>query len=311
MKKIFLIGFCCLILALCNCSAEKRSRDVPSANNQDNIKQAYALPEEYIDTHPLYYDIRTYERYDKTIITPIELFHRVYGKMPATLNEFFNSDFCFVHAKEKETGKLFEEAESLDVNHPEYLVYKYTDDDTAQLSFVLKTINGDPYIHTYLWNREKFWAFFPRDAYGRDEEEWKIREKTKPPTTTKKAKEMLDHFASMFYWAVVDYFDDHNSFPDSLDSLFEKWGVFRSEPWRNFQYDDPSRKLPNKVFGFDKARKALYVHSFWEDLETEYAMQLPANFIEEEGNPLNVREITDYKSLNIEVLADAETLINL
>jgi len=305
---------------------QQKSGAQKSGNSVNTSKQTMALPEEYVDTHPEQYDIVTFIRYEKMLISPITYFHDVYGRMPSTLNEFFDSDFCLVRAKEKETGLLFQEAEALDVNHPEYLVYKYIDDDTAKLSFLLKTPQGEPYIHTYQWNKERFWAFFPRDAEGRDAKEWEQRVKTKPPTTTKKAKVMIEQLGSLFGAAVVDYFDDHNGFPESMDTLFsEKWGEFRQEPWRNFQYDDPAKKLPTKIFGFDKNQNYYYCHTFWEDgAKDEYALKLPANLIERSDHPLNMHTMAkviindklsysegDIDTLNIEFFADVESLRNL
>jgi len=313
MKKQILL-LLSLILAFCvvSCGSDKEKAAPPTPDQTINQpKQAMAQPQEYIDDHPLNYDIQSYGRYDLMILEPIESFHRFNGRMPSTLDEFFNSDFCLVRAKEKETGLLFQEAKALDMNHPEYLVYKFIDDDTAQLSFLLKTRDGQPYINTYQWNRKKFWGFFPRKADGSDADEWAKREKTKPPQTTKKAKEMLECLSGMFGWAVNDYFIDHHSFPANFDELFkEKWGEFRHEPWKHFEYDDPGRKLPNKIFGFDKTKNVFYMDSLCENMEFEHAMEVPANFIEEEGKPLDMREVTDYKSLNITFFADAESLKN-
>lgn len=314
MRTVYLIIAITLMLGLSiNCSSNRSTENIEVKPDSLNLtKQATALPDKYVNDHPFDWDVKTFGRYDLMIISPIERFHRVHGTMPKNLPEFFESDFCFVQPLEQKSGQLFKASALMDINHPEYLVYEYIDEDTANLSFCLFTMNDEPYVFTYQWSRKRFWNFFPRDGQGRDEDEWANREKTKPPTTTKKAKEMLDQFAKIFGWAMADYFDDNNSFPDSFDILFKnKWGVFRYEPWRDFEYDDPVKKLPNKIFGFDKGRNVYYVYSIWEDFEYKYAMQLPANFIEEDGNPLNMRQIKDTDSLNITFFADAESLRNL
>ncbi|MBU1023805.1 hypothetical protein KKB99_05945 [bacterium] len=314
MRIIFLLIGLILVMGMCiNCgSNQSNDIDTIKPDSVDSSKHTMGETVLYVDEHPVNWNVRKFAHYELMLISTIDIFHRVNGRMPESLTEFFNSDFCFVHPREQETGLLFEESDSLDMNHPEYLVYEYIDMDTASLSFSLKTRLNEPYFYKYQWNRERFWAFFPRDAEGKDAEEWEKREKTKPPRTSKKAKEMLGQFSGIFRWAVAEYFDDHSSFPDDFESLFkEKWGVFRKEPWKNFEYDDPGRKLPNYVFGFDKTRNVKYVHYIWENSDYEYALQLPANFVEEEERPLNRQEITDISSLDIEFFADVETLRNL
>jgi len=302
---------CCqLITGITSCSSYNGNGNLSKAheglrNNQTDM----GTPEEWVDNAPDNHNRRELSRFRMLFIESINKYRIIYGKLPASIAEFYDSDACFVLPKEMETGKQFQQRDVLDVNHPEYIKYSYVDSDTATLSVILSTNDGGHFIYTYPYTRERFWSALPFDN---NSDEYKQLSKTSPPKTSKKAQVMLDHFTSLVYWAMADYFDAHNAFPDSFDTLFaEKWGVFRHEPWRNFVFEDPAKKLPNKTFEFDKNQNVLYVKSEWGKTVDEYAVKLPANYIQEPDRPLKMDEITDMKSLNLEFFADAETLKNL
>ena len=302
-----------MILALIGCNSDGIKFKQSSIKNPTGDRKILDSPQEYINNHPDNMNARVFSRYDNMLIESITAYHNVNGSMPKNLAEFFSSDLCLIMPREIKTGLPFSQADAIDITRPENIVYKYTDPHTAELSILLPTYDGQYYIHTYKWDRERFWRSLapPEFNFKGDKEEWNRIIQTDPPVV-KKNEAMLNILMAEIGLALADYYDQQKAFPPDVDNLFlDKWGTFRHEPWDNFQYDDPAKKIPNRIFSFDKAQNIYYLHTAYKDKEYDYAMKYPANFIEEPGRSLNMVEVKDYNSLKTDFFADAESLKNL
>jgi hypothetical protein len=308
MRKYTLIFMILIVIFGCKSNPEqvRPTNSILSSNTDKNLSM---LNNTFRETNPEDWSSGNFIRYHQMIIIPMELFHRVYGRVPNSIDEFFMSDVCLVHPKEITSGLLFTQGDTLDYNHPESIVYKVTDKDTAELSMILHTTDGSPYIYMYKWDKEKFLWYIPRADDGSSDQV--IAEALKKDLPKgKKGKAMIDHFKAIMSLAIAEYYDIHNDFPTDVSSLFEEnWGQFRFEPWKNYEYDDPVNQLPTYSVGFDKTRKAYYVKEIWADKAVdEFAIQLPSNHLDEPGRPVNIQYIKDIKSLNIDLFMDVETL---
>lgn len=303
-NKLFLAIFLTIVLTGCSGSVQSVNKITPSGNT-DSIKEMSAITpptfEDYSISDPGQRDLQTFCRYQLTIVDSITNYYKVYGKMPVSLEEFFQSDLCLIFPIESTTGKPFVSSSTLDQNHPEYLVYKYIDSNTAELKMLQILKNSEPRIFINEWTNEKFLSGIPME----------IQPDFNKLPLHKKNMVMADQIASLFQYALANYFDENGVFPDNLDALFEKWGALRREPWKNYEYDDPVMKVRNEIFGFDRIRNVYCVHHMWIDGDSEIAFQFPANFIAEQDRPLNMRQVENIDTLNVEFFADIETLKNL